>query len=260
MLEYDMEYGFPLLTTKKMAWKAIRVELEGFIKGITDKRWFQSRGCKIWNEWCTPSKIQYKQDKETLENMANEPDLGPIYGYQWRNFNGNYSGPVNNPLCVDDKDGIDQLAWAVSQIKHNPQSRRIIVNAWNPAQLQLMALVPCHYSFQLLCNDGVLDLLWNQRSCDLFLGIPFNIASYGLLLELIAKECNLKPGKLIGFLGDVHIYSNHLDQVNEQLNRTPYTPPTLELSGYDSIFDWDWNKANIKGYNSHAPIKAQVAV
>lgn len=255
MIDYDMANGFPLLTTKKMAWKTLRVELEGFIKGITDKSWFQERGCKIWNEWCTPVKVPYGHDEVTYKAMAEEKDLGPIYGFQWRNFNGQYEFRAGNFT-----DGVDQLALAIETLKTNPNSRRILVNAWNPQQLNQMALVPCHYSYQFLCNDGVLDLLWNQRSCDIFLGIPFNIASYALLLELIAKECGMKAGKLIGFLGDAHIYVNHQAQLDEQLKREPYAPPTLRLEGYDSIFDWEWQHATLEGYECHPAIKGEVAV
>jgi thymidylate synthase len=255
MIEYSMANGFPLLTTKKMAWKTIRVELEGFIKGVTDKSWFQERGCKIWNEWCTPAKVPYGHDEATYQAMAEEKDLGPIYGFQWRNFNGQYKFGAEGF-----SGGVDQLAKAIETLKTNPDSRRILVNAWNPQQLDEMALVPCHYSYQLLCNDGELDLLWNQRSCDIFLGIPFNIASYALLLELIARECDLKAGKLIGFLGDAHIYVNHLDQLEEQMKREPYAPPTLKLDGYDSIFDWEWGHATLDGYECHPAIKGEVAV
>jgi thymidylate synthase len=255
MLEYSMQNGFPLLSTKKMAWKTIRVELEGFIRGVTSKSWFQERGCKIWNEWCSPSKVPYGHDEATLAAMAAEDDLGPIYGFQWRNFNGMY-----DPDAAAFSGGIDQLQRAIQELKTNPNSRRIIVNSWNPQQLGEMALVPCHYSYQLLCNDGELDLLWNQRSCDVFLGIPFNIASYALLLELIAKECGMKAGKLIGFLGDAHIYVNHLDQLEEQMNRKPFAPPTLKLDGYDSIFDWEWKHATLDGYECHSAIKGEVAV
>jgi thymidylate synthase len=255
MLEYPMQNGFPLLSTKKMAWKTIRVELEGFIRGVTSKAWFQERGCKIWNEWCSPAKVPYGHDEATLAAMAAEEDLGPIYGFQWRNFNGRY-----DPEAAAFSGGIDQLQRAIQELKSNPNSRRIIVNSWNPQQLDEMALVPCHYSYQLLCNDGVLDLLWNQRSCDVFLGIPFNIASYALLLELIAKECEMKAGKLIGFLGDAHIYVNHLDQLEEQMNRNPFAPPTLKLEGYDSIFDWEWKHATLDGYQCHSAIKGEVAV
>jgi thymidylate synthase len=255
MIDYTMSEGFPLLTTKKMAWKTIRVELEGFIKGITDKRWFQERGCNIWNEWCSPIKVAYGHDKATQAAMAAEPDLGPIYGFQWRNFNGNY--PSRAPGFTG---GIDQLQRAIHLLKTDPESRRILINAWNPQQLHEMALVPCHYSYQLLCNDGIVDLLWNQRSCDIFLGIPFNIASYALLLELIAKECGLKAGKLIGFLGDAHIYTNHLAQLEEQLNRPPFPPPALTLQGYDSLFDWEWSHATLENYQCHAAIKGEVAI
>lgn len=255
MIDYDMANGFPLLTTKKMAWMTLRVELEGFIKGVTDKSWFQERGCKIWNEWCTPAKVPYGHDEATYTAMAEEQDLGPIYGFQWRNFNGQYEFGAEKFTG-----GIDQLAHAIKTLKTNPDSRRILVNAWNPQQLDQMALVPCHYSYQLLCNDGVLDLLWNQRSCDMFLGIPFNIASYALLLELVAKECGMKAGKLIGFLGDAHIYVNHQAQLDEQMKREPYAPPTLKLEGYNSIFDWEWQHATLDGYECHPAIKGEVAV
>lgn len=261
MIEYDMADGFPLLTTKKMAWKTLRVELEGFIKGITDKRWFQERGCKIWNEWCSPKKVPYANDDVTCARMAAEPDLGPIYGFQWRNFNGNYNGPEarisDDPSLLS---GVDQLKWAIEQVKNNPNSRRIIVSAWNPQQLDQMALVPCHYAFQLLVNGDQLDLLWNQRSCDTFLGIPFNIASYALLLELIAHECGLKANKLIGFLGDVHVYHNHMEQIQAQLEREPYPAPKLILGGHESIFDWEWSDATLDGYQSHGALPGAIAV
>ena len=259
MFEHDMADGFPLLTTKKMAWKTIRVELEGFIRGITDKQWYKDRGCNIWNDWCNPTKVAYGHDEGTQMAMYAENDLGPIYGSQWRNFNGTIikwdDGTITKKL-----DGVDQLAIAIDKLKTNPNCRRNIVMAWNPQQLDRMALVPCHYSFQLLCNDGVLDLLWNQRSCDLFLGIPFNIASYGLLLELIAKECDLKPGKLIGFLGDVHIYKDHLNQLKEQSARESFPMAKLDLSENLSIFDWTWDQAKLIGYESHEAIKGKVAV
>jgi thymidylate synthase len=254
--EYDMSEGFPILTTKKMAWKTLRVELEGFIRGITDKRWFQERGCKIWNEWCNPTKVPYGHDPETQAAMLAEPDLGPIYGYQWRNFNGKYEGQSGE----DATNGIDQLAWAINQLKTNPDNRRIIVSAWNPCQLDEMALVPCHYSFQLVANDGDLDLIWNQRSVDTVLGLPFNIASYGLLLSLIADECGMIPNKLIGNLGDVHIYHNHREQVDLQLERTPYPAPELVLGEYDTLFDWTWDKATLDSYVSHEAIKADIAI
>lgn len=254
MLKHDMSSGFPLITTKKMAWKTIRVELEGFIRGITDKQWYQSRGCNVWNEWCSPDKVPYGHDETTQAAMLAERDLGPIYGAQWRHFNGEY-----NPVKQEMSGGVDQLANAVKILKTNPDNRRIIVNAWNPQQLSSMALVPCHYSFQLLANDGVLDLIWSQRSCDLFLGIPFNIASYGLLLELIAKEVGMKAGTLIGSLGDVHIYENHQDQIAEQLGRGEFSQPTLNLKDI-GLFDWSWEDATLEGYESHPAIKAPIAV
>jgi len=257
MLEYDMKNGFPLLTTKKMAWKTIRVELEGFIKGITSKKWYQDRGCHIWDAWCNPSKVPYGHDEETRKRMAAEDDLGPIYGYQWRRFNELYLGREHKlPI----REGVDQLAWAIDQLKTNPQNRRIIVSAWNPEQLNQMALVPCHYSFQLLQNNGKLDLLWNQRSVDSFIGLPFNIASYGLLLSLIANECGLEQGKLIGFLADTHIYVNHLDQLKEQEQRKPFGPSKINIANDKSVFDWEWKDARLENYKSHEAIKGKVAI
>ena len=255
MVEHDMSEGFPILTTKRIAWKTLKVELEGFIKGVTNKQWFQDRGCKIWNEWCNPTKVPYGHDEATKLAMLEEKDLGPVYGYQWRNFNGRYD-PDEGVFG----DGVDQLAWAINQLKTNPNNRRIIVNAWNPQQLNQMALVPCHYSFQLLHNEGELDLLWNQRSCDVGLGIPFNIASYGLLLELIAKECGFKAGKLVGFLADTHIYVNHLKALEEQMSRDPYQAPTLELGEYESIFKWTHKEARLNNYQFHESVKMEVAI
>ena len=245
MIKYDMENGFPILTTKKIAWKTLCVELEGFIKGITDKKWFQERKSYIWNEWCSPEKVPYGHSDLIKEKMRNEQYLGPIYGAQWRNFNNS---------------GIDQLKNAIETLKKDPNSRRIIVNAWNPQQLDEMALPPCHYSFQLLCNKkGQLDLLWNQRSVDVFLGLPFNIASYALLLELIAKECGLRPRFLVGFLADVHIYVNHADKLKTQLERTPFKSPKLFIES-KGLWDWDHTKQWLCGYNHHSAIKGEVAV
>lgn len=255
MFEWKMEDGFPLLTTKKMAWKTIRVELEGFIKGKTSKQWYKDRGCNIWNEWCNPTKVPYGQDAETRAKMAAEDDLGPIYGAQWRGFNGFY-----DESCYMNG-GTDQLAIAIDKIKNNPNCRRNLVIAWNPWQLNEMALVPCHYAYQFLVNDGVVDLLWNQRSVDTFLGLPFNIASYALLLELVAKECGLKAGKLIGFLADVHIYENHEEQIKEQKSRESFPMAKLNLDAFTgSIDDFEWDQAVLEGYECHGPIKAEVAI
>src|SRR3989338_8968999 len=202
MFEHDMAQGFPLLTTKKMPFRLIATELESFIKGTTDKQWLQERNNHIWDEWAQPGKAPYGHDEESKRRMREERDLGPVYGFHWRHFNAPYTHHDVNYTGQ----GIDQLHQLVQTLKTNPSDRRMIVCAWNPSMLHQMALPPCHYAFQVTVINDRLNLLWNQRSVDTMLGLPFNIASYGLLLHLLAKESNLKEGKLIGQLGDVHIY------------------------------------------------------
>ena len=256
MFEHDMAEGFPLLTTKQMAWKSVRVELEGFLKGITDKKWYQDRRCNIWNEWCNPKKVPYGHDDETKKKMMGERDLGPIYGFQWRHFGAPYE---NYDTDYSDK-GVDQLEKIVSTLKSNPNDRRMIVSAWNPSALGEMALPPCRYAFQVTAINGKLNLLWDQRSVDTMLGLPFNIASYGLLLHLLAKESGLQEGRLIGFLGDTHIYENHVEAAKEQLKREPYNLPKIETEGFSSIFKWEYSQSNAKEYQSHPPIEFKIAV
>lgn len=272
MIEHDMSEGFPLLTTKKMPFKSIRVELEGFIKGIRSKKWFQDRGCTIWDEWCNPKKVTYGNDAESKAKMKAEDDLGLIYGVQWRDFKDSRvtvlgSLPDGPEVCVSD--GVDQLKKIVNTLKTNPNDRRMICSAWNPMALDQMALPPCHLLWQVTVIDGKLNLAWYQRSVDVPLGLPFNIASYGLLLHLLAKEAGLKEGRLIGFLMDTHIYVNQIDSLKEQLGRVPYTLPTLETDGnYTgvgeflpySIFDWDHRDTALKNYVSHPPVKIDIAV
>lgn len=254
--EHDMSLGFPILTTKKMAFKNVRVELEGFIKGITDKKWFIDRGCHIWDDWCNPQKVPYGTDEITKKKMKEERDLGPIYGFQWRHFNAYYDSFNSNYV---DK-GIDQLANIINTLKKNPNDRRMVVSAWNPLQIGQMALPPCHYCFQVTVINDKVNLMWNQRSVDTMLGLPFNIASYGLLLHLLAKESNLSEGKLIGFLGDTHIYINQIDGANEQLQRNPNDLPKIETEDFYSIFDWDYSKTKLINYKSHPKIEFPIAV
>lgn len=255
MFEHDMAKGFPLLTTKKMGLKNIATELEFFIKGITDKDWLKRRKCNIWNEWCSPDIVQYSHDNRVRERMAAERELGPIYGWQWRNFGGTYIDYKTK--CTD---GFDQLAWAVNELDVNPSNRRVIVSAWNPIDIPRMALPPCHYSFQILINNEKLDLIWQQRSCDTILGIPYNIASYALLLKLIAAQLGREEGKLIGQLGDVHIYSNHHDGMKKQLDRTPYPSPQVTLDNFTNIFDWKYTDFTLHNYISHPAIRFEVAI
>ncbi len=258
MFEHDMRNGFPLLTTKKMPFKIISSELEFFIKGLTDKRWLQERNNHIWDEWATPSIAPYGHDNEAKKRMFEERDLGPVYGFQWRHFNGEYSGYT----ASHDGKGVDQLSEIVKKLKDDPNDRRMIVSAWNPQQLKIMALPPCHYGFQVTVIGKRLNLMWNQRSVDTMLGLPFNIASYALLLHLLAKESGFEEGRLIGFLGDVHIYENHMNGANEQLSRDPnkYTPPEAATPNFNSIFEWKYTDTVLDNYQSYPAIKLDIAV
>ena len=258
MFSHDMSTGFPLLTTKKVPFRNIKSELEFFIKGITDKQWLQDRKNPIWNEWANPAKAAYGHSPEAKVNMMNERDLGAVYGFQWRHFGAAYD---NYDTDYTGK-GVDQLKELVDLLKSDPSSRRMIVNSWNPTAMSQMALPPCHYCFQVTVIDGKLNLLWNQRSVDTMLGLPFNIASYGLLLHLLAKEAGLKEGRLVGFLGDVHIYENHVQGAKEQLTRdvTAFTLPTLNTASFTSLFDWKAEDSVVEGYESFERIKFDIAI
>lgn len=267
MIEHDMSEGFPLLTTKKMYFKGVKVELEGFIKGIRSKQWFKDRGCNIWNGWCNPKKVPYANDADTKAKMAAEDDLGLIYGVQWRDFKdprNEFPQSDGSRILVEsyhDKVGVDQLANIIKTLKANPNDRRMICSAWNPAALGEMALPPCHLLWQVTVIDGKLNLAWYQRSVDVPLGLPFNIASYGLLLHLLARNAGLKEGRLIGFLMDTHIYVNQVDTLKEQLTRTPYALPTIESTrGSIEITDWDHTQSSLENYINHPPIKFDIAV
>lgn len=258
MFEHDMTNGFPLLTTKKTPFKMVASELEFFIKGLTDKKWLQDHNNHIWDEWASPKKTPYGHDEESKKRMAEENDLGPIYGFQWRHFNADYQ---NYDSDYSDQ-GVDQLKKLTETLKTNPNDRRMIVSAWNPSKLSEMALPPCHYCFQVTVINGKLNLLWNQRSVDTMLGLPFNIASYALLLHLLAKESGLQEGRLVGFLADTHIYVNHVDGAKEQLTRDPntYRLPTIQTDNFTSIFDWKCEDSKVLNYESYPSIKFDIAV
>lgn len=231
-MRFHLEDGFPLLTTKKVHLKSVIYELLWFISGSTNIRYLTEHGVRIWNEWAD-------------ENG----DLGPVYGKQWRDW------------VTPDGRHIDQLANAVEMIKHNPESRRIIVCAWNPSDVDNMALPPCHTLFQFYVADGALSCQLYQRSCDMFLGVPFNIASYSLLTMMMAKECDLKPGDFVWSGGDTHIYHNHFEQVREQLSRTPRALPRMIIKRKaQSLFDYQYEDFEIEGYDPYPVIKAPVAV
>ena len=256
MFEHDMADGFPLLTTKKVPFRLVSSELEFFIRGITDKEWLRGQSNHIWDEWCSPDVIPYANDELTKAKMTRERELGPIYGWQWRNFGAKYTSFGNPP----EGQSSDQLRMVVQTLKTDPYSRRMLVSAWNPLDLSRMALPPCHYAFQVTVINGRLNLLWNQRSVDVALGLPFNIASYGCLLHLLAKEAGLGEGRLIGFLGDVHIYVNHVDAIKEQRARQPKTPPRVKTRDFSSIFDWRYGDTVIEGYDPHPAVKFEIAV
>lgn len=258
MFEHDMSLGFPLLTTKKVPFKNIATELEFFIKGITDKKWLQERNNHIWDEWASPKKAPYGHSPEHKKKMFDERDLGPVYGFQWRHFGAKYDSHDSNY----DGEGVDQLKKLVDTLKSNPNDRRMIVCAWNPVAMPEMGLPPCHYAFQVTVIDGKLNLLWNQRSVDTMLGLPFNIASYALLLHLLAKEANLKEGRLIGFLADTHVYVNHVDGAKEQLSRdfAKYPLPKIQTDNFKSIFEWKAEDTKILNYESYPTIKFEIAV
>ena len=256
MFEHDMTEGYPLLTTKKMPFRLVASELEFFIKGITDKKWLSDNDNHIWNEWAREDLVPYGHDEETKKRMLEERDLGPIYGWQWRHFGAQYVS-YDKPSIGN---GVDQLANIVKKLKENPDDRRMIVTSWNPSDLKKMALPPCHYSFQVTVSGGKLNLMWNQRSVDVALGLPFNVASYGLLLHLIAREANLKEGRLVGFLGDTHIYVNHIEGLKEQLKRKAFDLPAIKTENFTSIFEWKYTDTKVENYQHHPSIKFEIAV
>ena len=258
IFEHDMSKGFPLLTTKKTPFKLVASELEFFLNGITDKKWLQDHNNHIWDEWAKPQLAPYGHDEESKKKMLEERDLGPIYGFQWRHFNAPYKTFDSNY----DGLGIDQIKKLIETLKTNPRDRRMIVSAWNPQQFSEMALPPCHYSFQVTVIDGYLNLLWNQRSVDTMLGLPFNIASYALLLHLLAKEAGFKEGKLVGFLADVHIYENHVDGAKEQLTRDPekFALPKIETEDWHSILEWHAENTKLLNYQSYDKIPFEIAI
>jgi len=282
---HDMSKGFPLITTKKMVLKNIATELEFFIKGYTDKKWLQDRNCHIWDEWANKEawkpvfekkkqqeikklghRYMTKEREEELQNQCIDEcrDLGPVYGWQWRHWNGEYKFNPNNPAdnFKPEKPGLDLLKKSLDEAKKDSSTRRLVISAWNPSFEDEMGLPPCHYSFQVLIQNKKIHLIWNQRSCDMFLGVPYNIASYAMLLLLFAKELDCKPGILRGNLADVHIYKNHLDQVEEQLSRTPKQLPTVEIpdNNWNGLLNWSANDGFIlKDYVCHSALKAEVA-
>jgi thymidylate synthase len=230
-MRFDLQRGFPLLTTKKLHLKSIVYELLWFLRGDTNVRWLQDRGVKIWDEWA-----------------GADGELGPVYGKQWRSW------------ASPDGSSIDQIEKLVHGLKTNPNSRRHIVSAWNPADVEDMALPPCHCLFQFFVADGKLSCQLYQRSADVFLGVPFNIASYALLTLMLARVAGLQPGEFIHTLGDAHLYLNHLEQAQEQLTRLPRAMPVMHIAHRDDVFGFEYDDFELTGYDPHPHIKASVAV
>jgi thymidylate synthase len=230
-MRFDLAQGFPLLTTKKLHFKSIALELLWFLSGDTNVRWLQERGVSIWDEWADP-----------------DGELGPVYGRQWRSW------------TAPDGRAIDQISDVVRSIGETPSSRRHIVTAWNPAELEQMALAPCHCLFQFFVAGGRLSCQLYQRSADTFLGLPFNIASYALLTTMMAKAAGLEPGEFVHTLGDTHLYLNHVEQAQRQLAREPLPFPRLSLADKDDIFAFVYEDFHLEGYTAHPPIKAPIAV
>ena len=230
-MRFDLASGFPLLTTKKLHFRSILVELLWLLRGETNVRWLRERGCTIWDEWADA-----------------EGELGPVYGKQWRSW------------AAPDGRVIDQVAAVQRSIRDNPESRRHVVSAWNPADLDDMALPPCHCLFQFYVAEGRLSCQLYQRSADVFLGVPFNIASYALLTLMMAKATGLEPGEFVHTLGDAHLYLNHIDQAKRQLTREPHAMPTIRLADRGDIFAFELEDVVLENYQAHKPIRAAVAV
>jgi thymidylate synthase len=231
-MRFDLAEGFPLVTTKKLHLKSIVTELLWFLRGDTNVRWLQERGVTIWDEWADAN-----------------GELGPVYGHQWRSWPRDHSGTI------------DQIAEVVAAIKRNPDSRRLIVTAWNPADIPKMALPPCHCLFQFYVADGRLSCQLYQRSADVFLGVPFNIASYALLTMMMAQVTSLLPGEFVHSFGDAHLYLNHLDQAREQLSRQPYPLPAMRINpAVADILGFKYEDFTLESYQAHPHIKAEIAV
>ena len=247
-MRFDLQAGFPILTTKRVHFKSIVIELLWFLRGETHIRYLQENGVTIWDEWATA--------EQTARFNRPAGELGPVYGHQWRNF-----GATRQADGQYAENGFDQISWVVDEVKRNPTSRRLIVTGWNPHEATEVALPPCHTLFQFFVQNDRLSCQLYQRSADVFLGVPFNIASYALLTHLVAQVCGLGVGEFIWTGGDVHLYQNHVEQAQLQLSRTPYRLPTLWLNPeINDLFSFEYEDIQLEGYEHHPPIKASVAV
>lgn len=247
-MRFDLNHGFPIVTTKRVHFRSVAIELLWFLRGDTNVHYLQDNKVSIWNEWSTA--------EQTARFGRPAGELGPVYGHQWRNF-----GATKNADGSYNHDGFDQLKWLVNEIKTNPNSRRLIVSGWNPNEANEVALPPCHTLFQFFVQNGKLSCQLYQRSADIFLGVPFNIASYALLTHMVAQVCDLGVGDFIWTGGDCHLYSNHIEQAQLQLSREPLPLPQLKLNpAINNLFDFKFEDIELVDYQHHAAIKADVAV
>jgi thymidylate synthase len=247
-MRFDLNQGFPILTTKRVHFRSIAIELLWFLSGNTNVQYLQDNKVSIWDEWATA--------QQTARFGRPAGELGPVYGHQWRNF-----AASQNKDGSYAQDGFDQVSWLINEIKTNPNSRRLIVSGWNPKEANQVALPPCHTLFQFFVQDGKLSCQLYQRSADIFLGVPFNIASYALLTHMVAQVCDLGVGDFVWTGGDCHLYSNHIEQAKLQLSRDPLALAKLTLNPeIRNIFDFKYEDIQLENYQHHAAIKAEVAV
>jgi thymidylate synthase len=242
-ISHSMDQGFPLSTLRKMPEKAMRVETEFYLKGNTDKRWLNERGCNFWNEW-------------DCDKFNDPNDLGATYGFEWRNFGADYNG-LNSPLTGN---GIDQIKWAIQEIKKNPDSKRIVITQWNPKDLEIQPIPPCPFAFQLLKYGEELNLIFHQRSGDLCLGFPNDFAQHALLLHLFCKELGYKEGKVVGMFGQIEMYVNHEAQARELLDEQIYELPQVETDNFKTLLDWEYTDTTLHNYNHGKTRKFEISI
>lgn len=242
VISHDMKEGFPLSTLRKMPQKSMRVETEFYLKGYTDKKWLQDRGCHFWDYWSN-------------RTSDDENDLGPTYGFEWRHFGADYKG-----IGDYTGQGVDQIKWVIEKLKKYPENKRLVVSQWNPKDIDQQAIPPCPFAFQLLKHGEELNLIFYQRSADVCLGLPNDFAQHALLLELFCKEVGYKPGKVIGMFGQVELYENHIDGAKELIKRRSKKLPQLSTEKFKTIFDWSYEDTQVINYKSGEAIKFPIAV
>lgn len=258
-IKHNMKDGFPLLTLRKIPYKSVKVELEGFLKGINKKSWYKDRGCKYWNEWCSPKKVPYANDPDTKRRMESEDDLGIIYGTNWREF----GAPVDTwdgEYII--QDSVDQLKNIVDKLRFDPTDRRMLCTSWNPLALEYAALPACHVLWRVMVINNKLHLSWYQRSTDFVLGLPSNMASYATLLHLLSYQSGFEAGTITGHLDCVHVYENHIENMKLMLDDCNLTTemPTLETPYFKDIYQWTYRDTELKNYHPQMSMKFEVAV